>query len=231
MRVPIVTADPTVGWALEGSELAVSDSTLSEIVLVPKKLAGLTVVTNELAADSDVALEQIGQGLVRDLQRKLDAAYFGSTITKGPSGLGSLASTAVDAGDSWTNLDTFEAAKSAAETINTTLTAFVCAPATALILAQLKEATGSNKQLLSADAPTSRTIAGLPLYVSPAVTGAGVVWGIPKAHSLVVIRNDAPVVTDSSVYFTSDRAAIRATLRLDLGFTYPASVIRIAPTP
>ena len=77
--LPIVTADPTVGWALEGSELAVSDSTLSEIVLVPKKLAGLTVVTNELAADSDVALEQIGQGLVRDLQRKLDAAYFGST--------------------------------------------------------------------------------------------------------------------------------------------------------
>src|SRR5215204_3359574 len=51
-RVPVVSADPTAAWTAEGAEIAVSDPTLLEVVATPKKLAGLTVVTNELAQDS-----------------------------------------------------------------------------------------------------------------------------------------------------------------------------------
>ena len=155
-----------------------------------------------------------------------------NTITNGPSGLLSLSSTAVDAGDAWTNLDWAEAAKTAAETINTKLTAFVANPAIALKLAALEEQTGSNKQLLSADpaAPTGRVISGVPPYTS-ATIGDDIVWGIPAAHSLVVIRSDATVVTDGSVYFPSDQVAVRATIRVGVGFTYPAAVVKIATTP
>lgn len=144
----------------------------------------------------------------------------------------SLSSTAIDAGDAWTNLDWAEAAKSAAETVHTILTAFVASPATALALAELKEQTGSNKALLGSDPtqPTSRVIAGLPLYTSPAIAD-GIVWGIPQAHSIFVVRQDATVVTDTSVYFTSDRVAVRATLRVGFGFTYPAAVVKVAITP
>jgi hypothetical protein len=46
-----------------------------------------------------------------------------------------------------------------------------------------------------------------------------------------VIRNDASVVTDTSVYFTSDRVAVRATLRASFGFTYPAAVVKITTSP
>lgn len=233
-RVPIVSADPTAGWVAEGAEISASDPTITEAVVTPKKLAGLTVISNELAADSSpAALQVVGDGLVRDLKRKLDAAYFGNTVTNGPSGLLSLTTATVDAGDGWTNLDWAEAAKTEAEEVHTQLGAFVASPATALALASLKElTTGSNKQLLASDPtqPTSRVISGIPLYTAPAIDD-GIVWGIPMPHSIVVIRQNASVVTDTSVYFTSDRVAVRATLRVGFGFTYPLSIVKIALTP
>ena len=42
-----------------------------------------------------------------------------------------------------------------------------------------------------------------------------------------VIRQDASVVTDSSVFFTSDRVAIRATLRVSFGFPYPLAITKV----
>ena len=214
-----------------GAEISVTDATLDEITVTPKKLAGLVVVSNELASDSSpAALGVVGDGLVRDLRRKIDSAYFGNTVTNGPSGLGSLTTSTATNGGSWATLDSFEAAKSAAETLHTSISSLVAAPATALALSTIKEysTAGTNKPLLSADPtqPTSRTISGVPLYVSPAVA-ADVVWAIPQAHSLFVLRQDASVVTDSSVYFTSDRVAVRATLRVSFGFTYPIAIVKV----
>jgi HK97 family phage major capsid protein len=139
----------------------------------------------------------------------------------------------VDAGDTWTNLDWAEAAKTEAEEVHTMLGAFVASPATALALASLKElTTGSNKTLLASDPtqPTTRVISGVPLYTSPAIAD-GIVWGIPQAHSIVVIRQDASVVTDSSVFFASDRVAVRATRRVGFGFSYPAAVVKVTLSP
>lgn len=232
-RVPVVSADPAAAWTAEGAEITATDPTITEIVVTPKKLAGLTVISNELAADSSpAALQVVGDGLVRDLKRKIDAAYFANTTTNGPAGLQSVSSTAVDGGDTWTNLDWAEAAKSAAETVHTTITAFAASPATALKLAQLKEQTGSNKNLLGSDPTTvgSRVIGGVPLYTSPSIAD-DIVWGIPKPHSIFVLRQDASVVTDTSVYFTSDRVAVRATLRASFGFTYPAAVVKVTLSP
>jgi HK97 family phage major capsid protein len=178
-------------------------------------------------------LQVVGDGLVRDLRRKIDSAYFGNTVTNGPNGLGSLTTSTAPNGGTWANLDAFEAAKSAAENLHTQITAFVTSPATALALSTLKEygAAGSNKSLLQPDptAPVPRSISGVPLYVSPAV-GADLVWAIPQQHTLFVLRTDASVVTDSSVMFTSDRVAVRATMRIGFGFSYPLAVVKISKT-
>ena len=125
-------------------------------------------------------------------------------------------------------MDWAEEAKSDAETAHATLTAFVAAPATALALSTIKEQTGSNKSLLGSDPtqPTSRTIAGVPLYTSPAVP-ANTVWGISAQHSIFVLRQDATVVTDTSAFFTSDRVAMRATLRVAFAFAHPASIVKV----
>ena len=90
-RFPIVVADPTSGWTAEGAEIDVSDPDIDELDVVPKKLAALVVATNELIQDSDPsALDVVGQGLTRDLQVRLDSAFFGNTVTDRPDGLQSL---------------------------------------------------------------------------------------------------------------------------------------------
>jgi HK97 family phage major capsid protein len=232
-RIPVASADPTAGWVAEGAEITASDAALAQVVITPKKLAGLSIISNELAADSSpAALQTVGDALVRDLRRKLDAAFFANTTTDGPSGLLSVAFATIDAGDTWTNLDAFEAAKAGAEALSTEITSFACNPGTALKLSTLKEETGSNKHLMSPDptVPTKRTISGVPLYVSPTIAD-DVVWALPGSHIVVAIRNDATVVSDSSVMFTSDRTAIRATLRVGIGFTHPGAVGKIVLTP
>ena len=145
-RVPVVSADPTAAWTAEGAEITASDPTITEVLVTPKKLAGLTVVSNELASDSSpAALQVVGDGLVRDLRRKIDAAYFAAaTPTNGPAGVGTLSGVStVDAGANFSNMDWAEEAKSDAETAHATLTAFVAAPATALALSTDQ---GTNRQ-------------------------------------------------------------------------------------
>ena len=235
LRVPRVTTDPTAAWCAEGAELNVSDAVLDEVNITPSKLAGLVVISNELANDSSpAALSIVGDGLVRDIGRKMDQAFFANTTTNGPAGLLSITPTAADAGDAWGNLDAFEIAKSNAEQHNTTVDNFVCNPATALKLATLKSfaAVGSNIPLLAPDpsAPAARVIAGVPLLTSPTIAN-DVVWGIPKSRVIVALRQGTTVEPDRSVFFTSDRTAVRAIVRVSWGFVDPAAITKIATTP
>ncbi len=229
-RIPIVSADPTASWVAEGAEITPSDPTLQELTVTPAKVAGLTIVSRELADDTDpAAAEVIGAGLARDIARKVDAAYFGALAAPAPAGLGSLTTgTAAETGTAWTDLDPFAEALSEAEQVGAQLTAFVANPADALQLAQLKDESGSARPLLNPDPtqPTRRLIHGVPLYVSPAVA-VGTVWGIPRDRTLVVIRDDTTLEADRSVFFTSDRIAIKATMRVGFAFPHAAAIVKV----
>jgi HK97 family phage major capsid protein len=226
LRVPRVTADATASWTAEGAEINVSDAALDEIDIVPKKLAGLSVICNELAMDSSpAALGVVGDSLVRDLARKVDSAFFGNTTTDGPAGLGSITTATAGAGGSWSNVDWAEACKSVAEQHNATVDTFACSPATALALATMKQFTsaGSNVPLLGSDptAPASRVVAGVPLLTSPAIAD-NIVWALPRTRIIVALRLGTSVTSDSSVFFSSDRTAVRAIIRVSWGFIDPA---------
>ena len=108
------------------------------------------------------------------------------------------------------------------------LTSFVANPATALILANLKDQTGSGRPLLQADPtkPTRRMIFGVPVLTSPEAP-VGTIWGMSAARVTTVVRRDAEVKADRSVFFTSDRVAVRATCRIGFGFPHTAALIRI----
>lgn len=228
-RIPIVSSDPAAGWVAEGAEIAPSDATLGEVAVPFRKVAGLSIVSNELLADAspDVATT-VGQGLARDIARKIDTAFYGNTTTNAPNGIRSITTSTVSAGGSWDDLDPFTAAVYAAEAQGATLTSWVANPADALALAQIKVGSASNASLLDPDPtqPARRLLAGLPLIASPAVA-VGTVWGVPTAHIMVVIRNDVDVQVDKSVYFTSDRAAIRATLRVGFAFPHPLGIVAV----
>jgi HK97 family phage major capsid protein len=228
-RFPIVQTDPTTAWTAESAEISVSDAVIAELDVVPSKLAGLTVVSNELVNDSDPsALSVVGAGLVRDLQSRMDAAFFGTTTANGPSGLESIAATTVWPSGGTADLDWAVTAISQAQQVGAELTAFVAHPTTIEAILKARVGTGYNATLLAADpsSPTNRSVYGVPLYASRAVR-QGRVWGIDRSRVFVVLRNDAQVVVDSSAYFSSDRTAVRCVLRAGFGFVHAASVIKI----
>ena len=59
---------------------------------------------------------------------------------------------------------------------------------------------------------------------------AGTIWGLPKDRAIVVIRDNADVEADSSPFFSSDRVAIRAKLRVSFGWPHPAAIAKITTT-
>ena len=232
-RVPIVTGDPAASWVAEGQEITVSASELGETGDYFHKVAGITVISSEMAQDAspDIA-QQVGAGLGRDIARKIDAAFFGkrADTTLAPKGLGDLTSTGtVTAGAHWTNTDPFVQAIYQAGAVGATLAAFVAHPADALALAQIKDQTGSQRPLLGNDPthPTRPVLAGVPLYTSPAVT-EGEVWGLPGGGRVVIaVRQDILLQRDESVFFTSDRIALRATMRVTFLYPHEAAIQKI----
>lgn len=56
-------------------------------------------------------------------------------------------------------------------------------------------------------------------------------WGIPRDRVLVVVRDDPRVEVDRGVYLTSDRVAIKATMRVGFAFPHPAAIVKITTGP
>jgi HK97 family phage major capsid protein len=237
-RVPLVTADVQASWTAQSAEITASDATLDELDITPSKLAALSVISNELANDSTPeAAQSVGDSIVRDLSRKVDQAMFTATTTNGPGGLPGVSGVTTVSGPAtaYSSVDPFSDAVYTSAQHNGTITAWVTNPATAMALAKVKAYTAgaSNMPLLGSDPtmPGRQQILGIPLLTSPYVTTtANVVWGIPQAFSYFVLRQDAQVESDRSVYFTSDRVAVRAILRVGFGWPNPASVVKIVTT-
>ena len=230
-RIPLVTADPTASWVAEGAEITPSDPSLNELIVTPAKVAGLVIVSREMADDSNPAVAQvIGAGLARDIARRLDQAFFAGLSSPAPAGLSTLSgvSTYVNA-SAFANLDFAAQAQSKAEQVGASITAFVTSPATALALATLKDESGSIRPLLSSDSasPSGRVIAWVPLFVSQYVA-ANVLWGVDASRVFVVVRTDTEIIGDRSVFFTSDRVAVRGVMRVGFGFGHPASVVKVS---
>lgn len=228
IRFPLVTADPAVGWYAENTQISLTDPTTSEIVVTPKKVAGLTQISNEAAQDTNPAVaQQVGQSLARSVAKKVDAAYFGNTVANGPSGLLSLSGVnVIDTGTvTLTSLDPFHEAKAAALADNATLTHFILAPDVALTLAKAKETSTSSKGLFE-NVADGVTLAGVKVLVSTDVA-AGNAWGVDSSQILIVQRTGTTVVTSTDAAFDYDAVQVRATARVGFGFVNPAGVVRL----
>ena len=77
-----------------------------------------------------------------------------------------------------------------------------------------------------ATSATGRMILGVPLHVSPFVA-ANTLWAIDGSRVWLVVREDATVEVDRSVFFTSDRVAVKAVMRAAFGFVHPQSVVKV----
>lgn len=233
-RIPVPGDEPSADWVAEGDEIAPSEASFGEVVVTPRKVAGLVAVTRELAEDSSPeAADQVGQLLAADIATKVDLAFFGNLADPAPKGLASLLTTAgnvqvVDAGTEFQDLDAFEEAVALSENAGGSVNHFVANPLDALALAKLKVAVGSNQALLGANpaTPTQRVIGGVPLLRSAAVP-VGTVWALPQRWVTVVVREDATIEYDKSAFFTSDRIAVKAIMRVGFGFPKLSTIVKI----
>ena len=234
LRVPRIVTDSAASWTPEGQEITPDSPTVDQVVITPRGLKALTIISNELANDSSPsALKLVGESVVRDIAKRIDLAYFANTTPNAPAGLLSIAATAADAGDSWANLDWAEFAKSNTAQHNTVVDSFITSPQTLLKISTLKEGTASNKGLLGSDptAPANYTVSGVPLIPTPAITTPDLVWAIPASRVVLALRQPTTVETDRSAYFSSDRTGLRAVCRISWGFLEPAAITKIATTP
>lgn len=238
-RLPVIDTDAACDWVPEGSDITPTDPSVGEEVVVPKKVAALVKVSNELASDSSpAATAVVGDSLARSLARKIDSAFFGNTVANGPSGLLSVAGISHVASGSFANFDGFVEAQSKLERVGSTVTAWAASYETVRILSEVKKITGtslsSNENLLAdpqagAAGPTARTILGVPLYSLPeGVIDDGIVWAIDQAKTFAVIRQDISLTVDPSFYFGSDSLAVRVVMRCAFGYPHPAAICKIS---
>ena len=226
MAFPLWVSDPEVGFYAENTEIALTDGATDELIVVPRKAAGRTQISNEAVRDSNPAVaEQVGRTLARQIAKSLDAAFFAASTTNGPDGLESTSFATVDS-EGFVNLDPFHEAKSTALDLGAEVSHFVLANDVALTLATLKDASGSNRGLLENVADGTR-IAGIPVIVSSDVP-AGTVWALDKSQIMYVRRTGTEVVTSGDAAFGFDALQVRATSRVGFGFVNPNGIVKIA---
>ena len=229
-HIPVIREDATASWIAEGEDAEISDAKFEEIVVTPSKVVGFSVVSRELAKDSSpAATEAVGHSLARSIAKSVDAAFFGDEEEPAPSGLEAMeGATVIYAGATLTDLDwAVEGALNAAGK-GTFVGAWVANEDTAKAIASLKEGNDSNRGLIEPDPKVAGRyqIQGAPLLVSSAIA-ENTVWGIPKTAAIVVLREDVQVDTDTSLFFQSDRVAVRALARVGFAFPVPSQVQKV----
>lgn len=229
-HIPTLSEDVTVGAVAEGEEIVPSDVKFEEEEIKPAKFAGLSVISREMARDSSPSAgEQVGRSIARQISNSVDKALLNALTAPNPAGLGALKGISkVNAPLVYANLDPFEEAVSLSEAAGGNITAWVMAAATALEIAQLKDEANSNRSLLNTDMTMEgrRQILGRPVYVSP-YAQPDIVYGISRADLLTIVREGTELDVDKSVFFTSDRVAVKGTMRVAFGFPVEAAHVRI----
>lgn len=225
-RVPVLVEDAAAAWTAEGEEIAPTDPVLDEITTTPAKVAGLTIISRELARDSSpAAAELVGASLARAITLQVDRGFLGDLAAPAAKGLDALTDVSVVEG-ALDSLDVVHEAKAAAAAEGGTASAILANPADVLALALLKDETGSNRALVE----STSTIAGVPVISSRHVA-AGKLWVLDREQIVTVLREDVELAVSYDSHFSSDRVALRATMRVGFAFPRPASLVRVDLSP
>jgi hypothetical protein len=56
---------------------------------------------------------------------------------------------------------------------------------------------------------------------------ANTLWALDRTRVWLVLRDDTTVEAYGFIYFTSDRVAVKATMRIGFGLVHAASVVKV----
>lgn len=232
--VPKLSGEVTSYYVGENSSITASDMTVNQIRLEAKKLATLTVISSELNEDSVISVaEMLSRSVAYKFAYDEDNAGFNGDGTSTYGGIVGL-SGALAAGSKVTATSLL--------TFGTLTTAFfeqvigkakmwpgarpawfISQNGWANSMQRLLDATGgTNIGDLAAGAP--KQFLGYPVIISQvlnsALTGTtGTVacyFGDLSMGAIMGSRRGISIAADSSVYFTQDAVAVRATQRFDI---------------
>lgn len=247
--VPRIDSDAAAAWVAEAGTISPTDAGFTGLTAIPRKIAVLNQISNELIEDSNPdALELLQYQLTRSIALKADLGFYEGSGTapeirglKNVTGIQSV-SMGVN-GAAFTNLDPFADAIGALEIENSKASAIVLHPRSWKALMKLKADGTSNKALLqdfsgSGAEGVQRRIYGVPVYLSSqlsitevqgtsgAVASSAYVY---QADQVVVVRRrNVTVAVDGSRLFNTDQSEVRAIARLDLVVPNAKAVCRIA---
>ena len=93
--VPRVTANQSAAWVAEGGTISAADPTIGSVTLGAYKLASLTLLSSELAADAAFPIEEyVGRAAGRQIAYVAGSAFTLGTGTTQPTGFVTAANTA-----------------------------------------------------------------------------------------------------------------------------------------
>lgn len=234
-RRPRKTALLSTYYPGEGGSITASDNTYDLITLVPRKLAALMVVSNELMDDSAVSIaDQFTQSVAEAFAYAEDQAYFngdGSATYGNQTGLanGLPAGAYLAAGATWAAnvIGNATLAPGSVENIHPYMQSSWAMSRQAFYqtFGRLMNDGGGNKNIdisvYSLANPgvngANASINGDPVYFTQVLPitspSSGVPWayyGNFAAASMLGVHTDLRITADPSPYFTSDQLAFRA---------------------
>lgn len=227
VHVPRVLADGGADWYGELEEITENGPDGDELLLVPKKVATLTKLSNEVVADSSPSvLDTVGTSMVASVALTADRAILSGTDPKGPVGVYSQAGQHVTGAVTIDNL--IAAAGLVADVGGQARVAYVN-PADHTKLMQEKD--GNDRPLLTPDysGGPSSTIYGMTIWATKGIAVDTALVCAPE-QIIVAVRNDPQVAVSQDALFTSDGAVCRVICRVDAGVNDPSGLVSIGAT-
>ncbi len=239
LRVPRLGGSTGAAWVAEGALIPDDDVTFGELLLLPKQMQSLKVITrvsDELLRQSVVALDSVLQArLVTDVATGLDTELIAGTVTDGtrPRGLLNQPGNQTIAAGGAASFDLLYdmIGRLLAANVDPTGYRWMMTPFVFQSLRKLKDASG--KYLMQPD-PTEQgafRMLGYPVTVTSRIPTTGtttkttsiVLWA-PSMYA--VARDIAPEVKVlDQRYADTGQVGIRVQARYDAGPLYPESVV------
>ncbi|OAT79311.1 phage major capsid protein [Desulfotomaculum copahuensis] len=223
VKMPRLTSSVSAAWTTEATAIAASDPAFDQVEFIPQKLGAMTLVSNELLADSAVAVESLLAGLFAEKIAAIeDLAFFKGTGTGQPKGLLTEAGITrlTTAGGATITPDEVINLYDALPPAYRGNAVWVMNPATMNVLRKLKDTQGQYLLVSGLAGTAPNTLLGRPVVLSSNVDAIGlskdvIIFGDLARAYYIVDRQGLEVQRSVDRYFEQDLTAFRAIKRTD----------------
>jgi HK97 family phage major capsid protein len=199
VRVAGKTQGSTVGWVGEGTPKPVSELKFNETLLGAYKVAGIVVITEELARFSRPGAEDVITADLRDtIAQYLDAQFIDPSITASAGVRPASITQGV------TEIDATATTQAAIDVAISTAFANMAA-------AQLRPTHWITDPTVANLLSFTRTTAGLPAWEGTSSQG-GTLYGLPVIVSTAVTPNDLLILISAPEIFLADEGGIEVSV-------------------